>query len=130
MVLLDPLANALSIIKNAENVGKTYCIIKPASKIIINVLNVMKNNGYIKNIEFINDGKSGIIKVNLSGSINKCGAIKPRYSIGINDFEKWEKRYLPAKNYGILIITTSSGIFSHNEALEKNISGQLLAYVY
>ena len=130
MVLLDPLANALSTIKNAENVGKSYCIIKPASKIIINVLNVMKENNYIKKIEFIEDGKSGIIKVYLSGSINKCGAIKPRYSIGINKFEKWEKRYLPAKNYGILIITTSSGIYSHQKALEKNISGQLLAYVY
>ena len=53
MVLLDPLANALSTIKNAENVGKSYCIIRPASKIIMNVLNVMKENKYIKKIEFI-----------------------------------------------------------------------------
>lgn len=130
MVLLDPLANALSVIKNAENVGKKSCIIKPASKIIGNVLNVMKVNGYLKNYEWIDDGKSGIFEVILSGSVNECGAIKPRYAVGIDDFEKWEKRYLPAKNYGVLILTTSKGVLSHTEAIENNVGGQLLAYVY
>lgn len=130
MVLLDPLADALSVIINAETVGKKYCIVKPASKIIGNVLNIMKINGYLKSYELFNDGKAGIYKISLSGSINECGAVKPRYSVSTQDFEKWEKRYLPAKNYGLLIITTSKGVISHSEALEQHIGGQLLAYVY
>ncbi len=130
MVLLDPLADALSIIKNAESVGKKTCIIKPASNIIKNILLVMKKNRYIEDFEFIEDGKAGIFNVSLLGSINECGAIKPRYSISVNDFESWEKRYLPAKNYGVLILTTSKGVMSHIEAIDKNVGGQLLAYVY
>jgi small subunit ribosomal protein S8 len=130
MVLFDPLADALSVIKNAENVGKTSCVIRPASKIIGNVLNVMKEAGYIGSFEFVEDGKAGVFEVALSGSINVCGAIKPRYSIGLEDFEKWEKRYLPAKNIGVLVLTTSKGVLSHNEAREQNVGGKLLAYIY
>ncbi|WNY25573.1 30S ribosomal protein S8 [Methanolapillus millepedarum] len=130
MVLFDPLADALSVIKNAENVGKTTCVIRPASKIIGNVLNVMKEGGYIESFEFVEDGKAGVYEVKLAGSINDCGAIKPRYSIGIDGFEKWEKEYLPAKNFGVLVLTTSLGVLSHNEAREKNVGGKLLAYVY
>ena len=130
MVLLDPLADALSVIKNAENVGETSCVIRPASKIIGNVLNVMKENGYIASFEFVEDGKAGVYEVSLSGSINKCGAVKPRYSVGVNEYEKWEKRFLPAKNFGVLIITTSQGVLSHTEAIEKNVGGQIIAYVY
>ena len=81
MVLLDPLANALSVIKNAEDVGKSACVIRPASKTIGNVLKVMQDLGYIGEFEFIDDGKAGIYNVTLVGRINKCGAIKPRYSV-------------------------------------------------
>lgn len=130
MVLFDPLADALSVIKNAENVGKTSCVIRPASKMIGNVLNVMNKAGYIGSFEFVEDGKAGVFEVQLSGSINVCGAIKPRYSIGLEDFEKWEKRYLPAKNIGVLVLTTSKGVLSHNEAREQNVGGKLLAYIY
>ncbi len=130
MVLLDPLANALSTIKNAEDIGKQSCTIKPASKLIGNVLKVMKDNGYIGEFEFIEDGKAGIYEVKLIGRINKCGAIKPRYSVKSEEFEKWEKQYLPARNFGALILTTSEGVLSQIEARESNIGGQLLAYVY
>ncbi|MFQ6054753.1 MAG: 30S ribosomal protein S8 [Methanosarcinales archaeon] len=130
MVLLDPLANALSIIKNAEDVGKRECIIHPASKLIGNVLKVMQDQGYIIGFEFIDDGKSGMFKVELKGRINKCGVIKPRSSVKKTEFEKWEKRFLPARNFGALILTTSRGVLSHYEALEKGLGGSLLAYVY
>lgn len=130
MVLLDPLANALSTIKNAEVIGKSSCIIRPASKNIGNVLKVMQDLGYIGDFELIDDGKAGIFSVTLVGRINKCGAIKPRYSVGTDSFERWEKQFLPAKNFGALIVTTSSGVISQYEAREKKIGGQLLAYVY
>ncbi|KGK99534.1 30S ribosomal protein S8 [Methanococcoides methylutens] len=130
MVLLDPLADALSTIKNAEAVGKDSCTIKPASKLIGNVLKVMKDRGYIGEFEFVEDGKAGIYTVELIGRINKCGAIKPRYSVGATEFEKWEKQFLPAKNFGVLILTTPQGVISQYEARENNVGGQLLSFVY
>ncbi|AKB84652.1 30S ribosomal protein S8 [Methanococcoides methylutens] len=130
MVLLDPLADALSTIKNAEAVGKDSCTIRPASKLIGNVLKVMKDRGYIGEFEFVDDGKAGIYTVELIGRINKCGAIKPRYSVGVTDFERWEKQFLPAKNFGVLILTTSQGVVSQYEARENNTGGQLLSFVY
>jgi small subunit ribosomal protein S8 len=130
MVLLDPLADAMSTIKNAEDVGKQDCIIHPASKLIGNTLKVMADLGYIGEFEFIDDGKSGMFKVNLKGKINRCGVIKPRFSTEVLDLEKWEKRFLPSRNFGVLIMSTSQGVISHVDARERNIGGQLLAYVY
>jgi small subunit ribosomal protein S8 len=130
MVLLDPLADALSIIKNAEAVGKDSCTIRPASKLIGNVLKVMNDRGYIGDFEFVEDGKAGIYTVELIGRINKCGAIKPRYSVGVTEFERWEKQFLPAKNFGVLILTTPKGVISQYEARENNVGGQLLSFVY
>ena len=130
MVLLDPLANALSVIKNAESSGKHDCTINPASKIIGNVLKVMQDQGYIGEYEFIDNGKAGVLSVKLTGKINKCGIIKPRFAVGKAEFEKWEKRYLPARNFGMLILTTSQGVMSHHDAATKGIGGELLAYVY
>lgn len=130
MVLLDPLADALSTIKNAESTGKSACIIRPASKLIGNVLGVMQSHGYIEEYEFIEDGKAGVFKIGLRGRINNCRVIKPRISTGVADFEKWEKRFLPARNFGALIMTTPDGVLSHYDAREKKVGGQLLAYVY
>lgn len=130
MSLNDPLAVTLSNIWNAEKIGKTECIAKPASKIIKNVLDLMKKNQYIKKYEVIDDNKGGIIKITLIGKINKCGVIKPRFAIKKTEFEKYEKRFLPAKDFGILIISTPKGIITHNEAKEKKTGGRLLAFVY
>jgi small subunit ribosomal protein S8 len=129
-MLLDPLADALSTIKNAEIIGKSDCIIKPASKLIGNVLKVMKDKAYIGDFEFIEDGKSGNFKVQLKGKINKCGVIRPRHAVKNTDFEKWEKRYLPAKGFGSIILTTPEGVMTHSEARDNGIGGELLAFVY
>lgn len=129
-MLLDPLADALSTIKNAEDVGKASCVVKPASKLIGSVLRVMKEKGYIGEFEFIDNGKAGVFKVELKGKINKCGVIKPRHAVKNFEFEKWEKRYLPARGFGALILTTPQGVMTHYEARDNGIGGQLLAYVY
>jgi small subunit ribosomal protein S8 len=128
-MLNDPLADALSTIRNAETIGKGECIVK-ASKLIGRVLKVMQDQEYIGSFERIDDGKSGLFKVKLLGNINKCGVIKPRYSIKRKDFDKWESRYLPAQNFGAIILTTNRGILSQYEAKEEGIGGRLLAYVY
>lgn len=130
MVLTDPLADALSAIKNSEIVGHRYCVVAPASKLIGRVLRVMQGEGYIGEFEFIDDGKAGKFRVELQGKINDCGVIKPPFSVKKDEFEKWEKRYLPARGFGILIITTPKSVMSHREAIEKGLGGRLLAFTY
>ncbi len=129
-MLLDPLSDALSILKNAESIGKPECTISPASKLIGSVLKVMTDKGYIGEFEFIDDGKSGLFKVQLKGKINKCGVIRPRHAVKNIEFEKWEKRFLPARGFGLIILTTPDGVMAHYEARENGLGGQLLAYVY
>ena len=129
-MLNDPLANALSTIKNAEIKGMDKCIIRPSSKMILGILSLLKDRGYVGSFEYVDDGKAGIFQVELIGNINNCGVIKPRYPIKRGDLEKWESRYLPARDFGLLILTTTEGIISHYDARKKGIGGKLLAYVY
>jgi len=128
--MVDILANALTQIKNAEKVAKASCVIKPVSNLLRDVLTLLKEEGYIGDFETIDDGKGGIINVNLLGRINECGAIRPRFSVSKNEFEKFEKRYLPSKNYGIIIVSTNQGIITNEKAKKMNIGGTLLAFVY
>ena len=130
MTASDPLADALSGIDNAESVGHLSHTVSPASNLIGSTLEVFYERGYIDGFEFVEDGKAGTFEVELKGAINECGAVKPRYSAGVDDFEQWEKRFLPARDYGTLVVTTSSGIMSHYEARDRGIGGQVLAYVY
>lgn len=130
MSLNDPLANALSKVLNLEHVGKKECTIKPVSKVIKKVLDIMNEEGYIGKYEEVDDGRGNFIKLQLLGSINKCGAVKPRFAVTIDNYEKFEQRFLPAKDFGILIITTSQGMMTHYKAKEKKIGGKLLAYCY
>jgi len=129
MSLNDPLGNVLSHIHNSEKASKKECTL-PSSKLIIKVLNIMKDNHYIGDIEKIDNGKSGLLNVKLIGSINKCNVIKPRYPFKKNDIEKFEKRYLPSKGFGIIIVSTSKGVMTAEKARELNLGGKLLSYVY
>jgi small subunit ribosomal protein S8 len=127
---MDTLANGLITIINNEVRNKRECVISPASKLLGRVLRIMQLNGYIGEFEFIDDGRSGKFKVQLLGRINKCGAIRPRFPVKVGEFEQWEKKFLPSRNVGILVVSASSGVISHREAEEKNIGGRLLAFVY
>ncbi len=129
-MLNDILANTLSKILNAEKTYKTECLIKPSSKIVKKVLEVMKDHLYIGNFIEISDNRGNVLKINLIGKINNCNVIKPRHSVKLEDFEKFEKRYLPAKGFGIIIISTNNGIMTLEEAKEKKQGGRLLAYCY
>lgn len=130
MTLNDTLSNVMSNILNCEKVGKQVCIVRPISNLIEQVLLIMQKNNYIKSFKKISLARGGEIELILSGNINKCGVIKPRFSITINEFEKFEKRFLPAKGVGVLIISTSKGLMTHNEAIKKNMGGKLIAYCY
>ena len=129
-MLNDPLANALSTMLSKENARTKECLIKPSSKIIKEVLKIMKDNYYVGEFKEMGDSKGNMLRVNLLNSINKCGVIKPRFSVKKDGYEKFEKRFLPAKDFGILIVSTPQGIMTNNEAKKKLIGGKLLAYCY
>ena len=129
IMLHDTLADALSVIKNAERIGKKTCITR-ASKVVKPVLKVLQDHNYIGAFEFIEDGRSGKFKVELKGKIIDTNVIKPRFSTGVDGFEKWEKRFLPARNIGLLVLTTPKGVIDHKKARELNAGGKLLCFVY
>jgi small subunit ribosomal protein S8 len=129
-IIMDTLANGLTTIVNNEMRNKRECIISPASKLLGRILRIIQLNGYVGEFEFIDDGRSGKFKVQLLGRINKCGAIRPRFSVKVDEFEEWEKKFLPSRDVGILVISTPKGVLSHREAREKRIGGRLLAFVY
>jgi small subunit ribosomal protein S8 len=124
------LPNLFSTIYNNELRNKKECLVIPASKLAQEVLRVMQKNKYIGEFEFIDDGVKGKLRVQLLGRITKCGSITPRYPVGLDSYYLWERRFLPAVNVGILIVSTSKGITSHSEAVQQGLGGRLLGYVY
>ena len=126
----DTLNDAMAVIKNAEKVGKGECIVRPSSKLVGRVLKVMQESGYITQFELVEDGRSGMFKVALAGHINDCGVIRPRYAVKVSELEKYEARYLPAQDFGVLILTTTEGVVTHQNAKKEGVGGKLLAFVY
>lgn len=129
-MLNDPLANALSVILNAENRSKKSCIITPSSKIIKKVLTLMNEHKYLGKFTETETASGYFLKVELIGAINKCGAVKPNYASKADNFEKFEKKYLPAKDFGFIIVSTSQGVMTHIESKQKSLGGRLIAYFY
>ncbi len=125
----DPLSDSLSIIKNAEKAGKQECTVKHISNLLKDTLEIMKKCGYIGDYKEIEDNKGNLIKIKLIGKINDCRTIVPRQPIKKHDYEKWEKRTLPAAGVGTLIISTPEGTKSHRETRDR-IGGILIAYIY
>lgn len=121
------LADALSAIKNAERVGKEECAVVN-SKLIRDFLGVIKSGGYIESFEESADKRK--ITVRLSKRINDMNVITPRFSVGFDEMDKWERRFLPAKGFGALILTTSKGVMDNSKAKEQKTGGKLLGFVY
>ena len=127
---MDPLVNALNTILIHEERHKKECIICPASNLVGRVLRIFQINGYIGEIEFIDDGRQGKFRVQLFGRINKCKAVKPRFSVKFNGIEKYEKRFLPSRDLGLLIMSTPNGVITHKEAKSQETGGRVLAYIF
>jgi small subunit ribosomal protein S8 len=130
MSLNDPLSNVLSQISAYEKIGRKEIVTKSNSKVIKKALYIMQENKFIGGLEEVKDSKGNFLRINLIGNINKTGVIKPRFSVKKDAFEKFEKRFLPAKDFGILIISTPQGLMTHNEAKKKGLGGKLISYCY
>lgn len=130
MVQNDTLASVLSQISNAIRVGKTSVTTRISSKLILQTLSIMREEGYVGEVKEVKDSKGNYLDITLIGRLNACGVIKPRFAVKIDDFEKFEKRYLPAKDFGLIIVSTNKGLMTHMKAKEQNLGGRLISFCY
>jgi len=129
MVVRDWLSNAMNDIMNCLKNGKSETKVWPANKLMLNVFDIMKSQGYIKEIEVIDEKKFKIANIKL-GKLHECKAIKPRLVVRHKFYDKYIRRYLPSRNMGMLIVSTNKGVMPHREAMEKGLGGQLIAYCF
>ncbi|MSS75232.1 30S ribosomal protein S8 [Candidatus Pacearchaeota archaeon] len=121
----DVVADALNQMMNARKAGLDQVVIRRHSQLLISVLAIAKLKKYITSYE-LKDNKITIIFDKLNG----CNAIKPRFVVKSDEIEKYVPRYLPAKDLGIIIVSTPSGIMTHHTAIDKRQGGCLLAYFF
>lgn len=126
---LDHLADALNTLKTHEMVGQRTCRVR-ANKLLGEVLRLLKNKGYLKSYELVDDGRGGYFSVELDGRINNCGVINPRFPVKRHQWADVEQQHIPGVGIGMLIVSTSKGVMTNVEAEKHHIGGRLLAYVY
>ena len=130
MPAINILANLFTTLYNTEDRRKEQCVVLPTSKIALQVLKTLKNEGYVGEFEEIDDKRGGKFKIQLLAKITKCGAVTPRFKVKKDEYNQWEQKFLPSYDRGMLIITTNQGVMSHHEAANKGIGGFLNGYVY
>lgn len=126
----DLLNDTLLALRHADVEGREKVRLAPASRLIGEVLRIFRENQYIQEFTFVPDGRGGAYEVTLAQRINRCGVIKPRHAVRGREVERFEARYLPAQDFGLLVLSTNQGVMSHAKARELKIGGKLLAYVY
>ncbi|WP_017754850.1 30S ribosomal protein S8 [Calidifontibacillus oryziterrae] len=132
MVMTDPIADMLTRIRNANMVRHEKLEI-PASKLKKDVAEILKREGFIRDVEYIEDNKQGIIRIFL-----KYGANNERVITGLKRISKPGLRVYAKANevpkvlngLGIAIVSTSSGVLTDKDARAKQIGGEILAYVW
>ncbi|KAJ1670714.1 40S ribosomal protein S22 [Coemansia sp. RSA 376] len=130
MVRVSVLHDCLKTMSNAERQGKRQVMVRPSSKVIIKFLSVMQRHGYIGEFEIVDDHRAGKIVIQLTGRLNKCGVISPRFPIKVTDIEQWVSDLLPSRLFGYIVMTTSAGIMDHEEARRRHVGGKILGYFY
>ena len=130
MVRMSALADCLKTISSAEKRGKRQVLIRPASKVVIKFLQVMQKNGYIGEFEVLDDHRAGKIVINLIGRLNKCGIISPHFDCPYHNIEQWVQNILPSRGFGHIVMTTTFGIMTHEDARRKQTGGKVLGFFY
>ncbi len=132
MTMTDPIADMLTRIRNANTVGHATVDL-PASKMKKSIAEIMRDEGYIKGYDVIEDGKQGIIRIQM-----KYGADKEKVISGIKRISKpglkvYAKRDAVPKvlgGLGIAIVSTSHGIVSDKEARKLGVGGEVICYIW
>ncbi|HHQ0378591.1 TPA: 30S ribosomal protein S8 [Listeria innocua] len=132
MVMTDPIADFLTRIRNA-NMVKHDKLELPASKIKKEIAEILKREGFIRDVEYIKDDNAGTIRVFL-----KYGATGERVITGLKRISKPGLRVYAKSTevpkvlngLGIAIVSTSQGVLTDKEARAKQVGGEVLAYVW
>ena len=132
MVMTDPIADYLTRIRNA-NMAKHDSVEIPASNIKKSISEILKREGFIRDYEVADDNKQGVIKVFL-----KYGPDGERVISGLKRISKPGLRnYVGAEDLpkvlnglGIAIVSTSAGVITDKEARQKNVGGEVMAYIW
>ena len=127
--MVDHLADALNTMKTHEMVGQNRCSVK-ATRLVKEVLGLLKMHRYLKDFQFVEDGRGGTFDVALDGRINNCGVVKPRTAVRRTQWAKWEQQFIPGVGVGLLIVSTPKGVMTNSDADSKGLGGRLLAYIY
>ena len=130
--MTDPIADMLTRIRNA-NQNKSVNVIIPASKIKLDILNVIKNEGYIEDVEFVEDGKQGAIKVTLKYTDKKERVIKGLKRIskpGLRVYAKSTEMPKVLNGLGVAVVSTSNGVMTDREARHQHLGGEVIAYIW
>ena len=123
---MDTISDRLNQIMMAKNAGKKSFEMY-SSKFLVKILEIMKQNKYINYKTKEDKFPKVVIEIK---SLNECRSIRPRFYVRNDELERYIRRFLPARGFGIIIISTSKGLMTHNEALEKGIGGSLIAYCF
>jgi small subunit ribosomal protein S8 len=132
MGMTDPIADMLTRIRNA-NQNKSANVIIPASKIKLDILNVIKSEGYIEDVEFVEDGKQGAIKVTLKYTEKKERVIKGLKRIskpGLRVYAKATEMPKVLNGLGVAVVSTSNGVMTDREARHQHLGGEVIAYIW
>ncbi|HBP25440.1 MAG TPA: 30S ribosomal protein S8 [Acholeplasmatales bacterium] len=132
MVMTDPIADMLTRIRNANQMKQEYVEI-PASRIKMEILNVIKKEGYVFDVELIPNDKQGTLKVTLKYTDKKVRVIKGLKRIskpGLRIYAKASDMPKVLNGLGMAIVSTSNGVMTDKEARQKNLGGEVVAFVW
>ena len=132
MAMTDPIADFLTRIRNA-NMVKHESVEVPASKMKRDIAEILKNEGFIRDVEYIDDDKQGIIRVFLKYGKNNERVISGLRRISKPDLRSYVKEDAVPKilnGLGIAILSTSEGVMTDKDARAKKIGGEVIAYVW
>lgn len=132
MVMTDPIADFLTRIRNA-NMVKHESLEVPASNIKRAIADILKKEGFVRDVEYIEDDKQGMIRIFLNYGKNGERVITNLKRIskpGLRAYVKSNEVPKVLNGLGIAILSTSEGIMTDKEARQRNIGGEVLAYVW
>ena len=132
MAMTDPIADFLTRIRNA-NMVKHESVEVPASKMKRDIAEILKNEGFIRDVEYIDDDKQGIIRVFLKYGKNNERVISGLRRIskpGMRSYVKADAVPKVLNGLGIAILSTSEGVMTDKDARAKKIGGEVIAYVW
>jgi small subunit ribosomal protein S8 len=128
----DPVADMLTRIRNGVRV-RAKRVTMPASKLKQGIAQVLKNEGYVNDFDVVEDGKQGILRVDLKyGDRGEqvIEKIERTSKVGRRVYRKADALPQPLNGLGIAVVTTSSGVLSDRQCREKGIGGEVLCTVY